>query len=56
MMKYDKTRLNKYAAQNGFIRDTYEKMCRQSEILSYIFNDNLLANTLNKHCEHEERL
>lgn len=45
-MIYDKAELSRYASKNGFARDSYEKMCRQSEILSLIYSDDLLSDSL----------
>lgn len=46
MVKYNRDELNVFARSNGFIRDSYEKMCRLSEILANISNDKLLAHML----------
>lgn len=42
----DKDKLGKIAFQNGFNRDTYEKMCRLSEVLSVFSQDDLLSEVL----------
>ena len=41
MTQYNRIELGKQAKELGFIRDTYEKVCRLSEILSFIENDSL---------------
>ena len=43
---YDRAELSKQAKQFGFVRDTYEKVCRLSEILGFIENDTFLSNCL----------
>ena len=35
MRKYEKNRLSQEAQKLGFIRDTYEKVCRLSSVLSF---------------------
>lgn len=38
--------MGKQAKELGFVRDTYEKICRLTEILKFLENDNLLGNSL----------
>jgi len=42
-MTYNKKNLSKQAEELGFIRDTFEKMLRLSEILKFISADPLLS-------------
>ena len=46
MMKYDKIFLGKQARELGFVRDTFEKVCRLADILKFIENDSLLKNKI----------
>jgi len=46
MPSYNKQMLSKQAAELGFVRDTFEKMVRLAEILSFISKDPLLSNSL----------
>lgn len=46
MLRYDKRTLSKQAQELGFIRDTFEKVCRLSSVLNFIENDPLLSNRL----------
>ncbi|MCL2736758.1 MAG: nucleotidyl transferase AbiEii/AbiGii toxin family protein [Propionibacteriaceae bacterium] len=46
MSHYDKAALGIQATERGFIRDTFEKMLRLSDILAFITADPLLAGTL----------
>ncbi len=46
MTQYNRIELGKQAKELGFIRDTYEKVCRLSEILSFIENDSYLNTSL----------
>ena len=46
MSLYDKDVIQKAAADNGFRRDVYEKMCRLTEVLSVISKDETLKDLL----------
>jgi len=46
MPTYEKSKLAIEAKGLGFIRDTYEKVCRLSSVLSFIQNDPLLKDSL----------
>ncbi len=46
MNEFNRIELGKQAKQYGFVRDTYEKVCRLSQVLSFIGNDIFLNNTL----------
>ncbi len=46
MQNYDKRILSKQAKELGFIRDTFEKVCRLSDVLSFIQSDPLLGENL----------
>ena len=46
MVEWDKSLLGRQARELGFVRDTYEKVCRLTEILKFIGSDDLLGITL----------
>lgn len=46
MMQYDRMELGRKAKELGFVRDTYEKVCRLAAILEFMDEDNLLTNSL----------
>lgn len=46
MNKYDKTQLNKIAKEQGFVRDTYEKVLRLKDFLNFIYTDEFLSDHL----------
>jgi len=46
MPEWNKLILGKQAKELGFVRDTYEKVCRLTEILKFFENDALLGNSL----------
>lgn len=46
MAEWNKALLGKQARELGFVRDTYEKVCRLTEILKLIESDDLLGNTM----------
>lgn len=46
MMQYDRILLGKQAKDLGFVRDTFEKVCRLAEILSFIEKDTLLSESI----------
>jgi len=46
MPSYNKQTLSKQAQELGFIRDTFEKMVRLAEMLSFISKDPLLSKSL----------
>ena len=45
-MQYDKTFLGKQAKEKGFVRDTFEKVCRLADILKFFEEDDLLSKYL----------
>ena len=45
-MQYDKTFLGKQAKEKGFVRDTFEKVCRLADILQFFEQDDLLSKYL----------
>ena len=45
-MEYDRITLGRLAKEQGFVRDTLEKVCRLTGILSFIQNDALLSGWL----------
>lgn len=46
MTEWSKLLLGKQAKELGFVRDTYEKVCRLIEILKFFENDAMLGNSL----------
>lgn len=46
MPEWSKQRLGMQAKELGFVRDTYEKVCRLTEILKFIDQDSVLRNSL----------
>lgn len=46
MIERSRLLLGKQSKELGFVRDTYEKICRLTEILSFFETNELLANTL----------
>lgn len=46
MIEYNKVELGKVAKEYGFIRDTYEKVLRLTEVLKFINSDTLLSKHL----------
>lgn len=46
MMQFDRITLGRQAKELGFVRDTFEKVCRLVDMLSFIEEDSLLSDTL----------
>ena len=46
MMQFDRISLGRQAKELGFVRDTFEKVCRLTDVLSFMESDALLSNTL----------
>ena len=46
MLKYSKAELNRQAKELGFVRDTFEKVCRLADVLTFMESDPLLADSL----------
>lgn len=46
MILYDKKYMSKRAAENGFNRDTYEKVLRLMDVLEFLNQDDLLKERL----------
>ena len=46
MMIYDRNFLGRKAKELGFVRDTFEKVCRLVDILNFIENDQLLRDKI----------
>ena len=46
MNQYDRIKIGRQAKELGFIRDTFEKVCRLADILLFIENDPLLSQCL----------
>lgn len=46
MMRFDRIMLGKQAKELGFVRDTFEKVCRLVDVLKFMEGDSLLADSL----------
>jgi predicted nucleotidyltransferase component of viral defense system len=46
MTQFDRNVLGRQAKESGFVRDTYEKVCRLADILAFMENDAFLSVTL----------
>lgn len=46
MMKFDRAALGRQAQELGFVRDTYEKVCRLADVLAFLEEDSLLSASL----------
>lgn len=46
MMQFDRISIGRQARELGFVRDTFEKVCRLADVLEFMESDNLLSNTL----------
>lgn len=46
MLEFSKAELNRQAKELGFVRDTFEKVCRLADVLAFMENDTLLADSL----------
>lgn len=46
MMQFDRISLGRQAKELGFVRDTFEKVCRLADVLAYMESDPLLAESL----------
>ena len=46
MTQYDRITLGRQAKELGFVRDTFEKVCRLADILSFMENDPALSDSL----------
>lgn len=46
MMQFDRISLGRQAKALGFVRDTFEKVCRLADVLSFMESDALLSKTL----------
>lgn len=46
MMQFDRISLGRQAKELGFVRDTFEKVCRLADVLSFMESDALLCDTL----------
>ena len=45
-MQFDRISLGRQARELGFVRDTFEKVCRLADILSFMENDTLISDNL----------
>ena len=46
MMQFDRITLGRQAKELGFVRDTFEKVCRLVDVLSFMESDALLSDIL----------
>jgi predicted nucleotidyltransferase component of viral defense system len=46
MRQFNKVELNRQAREIGFVRDTFEKVCRLTDVLTFFGRDPLLADSL----------
>ena len=46
MMQFDRISLGRQAKELGFVRDTFEKVCRLADVLSFMESDPLLFGSL----------
>ena len=46
MMQFDRISLGRQAKEMGFVRDTFEKVCRLAEVLSFMESDPTLSTSL----------
>lgn len=46
MMRFDRIKLGRKAKELGFVRDTFEKVCRLVDVLQFMSEDELLSKTL----------
>lgn len=46
MTQFDRVKLGRKAGELGFVRDTFEKVCRLADILKFLENDALLSKNL----------
>lgn len=46
MMQFDRISLGRQAKEMGFVRDTFEKVCRLADVLSFMESDTLLSDSL----------
>ncbi len=46
MMRFDRITLGRQAKELGFVRDTFEKVCRLADVLAFMESDPLLADSL----------
>lgn len=46
MIQYDRMTLGRQAKSLGFVRDTFEKVCRLADVLDFMEQDMVLKNSL----------
>ena len=46
MMQFDRIQMGRKAKELGFVRDTFEKVCRLVDVLSFMEKDSLISTTL----------
>lgn len=55
MMRFDRITLGRQAKELGFVRDTFEKVCRLADVLSFMESDGLLADSLGPERRHGDQ-
>ena len=46
MIQFDKNTIGRQAKELGFVRDTFEKVCRLADVLKFFENDDILSRCL----------
>ena len=46
MIQFDKNTIGRQAKELGFVRDTFEKVCRLADVLKFYENDDILSRCL----------
>ena len=46
MMQFDRMALGRQAKELGFVRDTFEKVCRLADVLKFFESDDMLSECL----------
>lgn len=46
MMQFDRMKLGRQAKKLGFVRDTFEKVCRLADVLKFFEGDDMLSEYL----------
>ena len=45
-IQFDKNTIGRQAKELGFVRDTFEKVCRLADVLKFFENDDILSSCL----------
>ena len=46
MIQFDKNTIGRQAKELGFVRDTFEKVCRLADVLKFFENDDIISGSL----------